>query len=332
MGTGSHPTYRVTQMGQKERWISPLRYPGGKVRMAQALGDIFLRQVNPVLDIEVWIEPFAGGAGAGLWLRDRGVVSDAWLVERNHALATFWRAVVEDGEAFAGLVAATEVDLSVWRWAREALAASEVNDGPEGAELALAALVVNRCSRSGMVNASAGPIGGKSQLGRWRVDSRWRPEVLARRIRHIHLLGGIRVIEGDAIECIEELSGSGVEDEVFLFVDPPYVREGNGLYLHGFSIEQHHALAHALRNCPAPWLLTYDDEPLVADVLYPEHRVLEYEIAHTANRQGIGKEYAVLSHLTNVEEDLALLPNGVSRWMPVEDGVPRGGLPTTATL
>src|SRR5690625_5109627 len=61
------PSRSATMSRAARRYLSPLRYPGGKARMASALGDLFDRQVS-MLDIEVWIEPFAGGAGAGLTL------------------------------------------------------------------------------------------------------------------------------------------------------------------------------------------------------------------------------------------------------------------------
>lgn len=299
------------------RWVSPLRYPGGKARMTPFLTDLFVQQHGVLLDIEVWIEPFAGGAGAGLGLLDQGVITDLWLVERNPGLAAFWRTVAHDGERFAATVRSTTASMKTWHHSREVLAAREAGESVDDDALALAAFVVNRCSRSGMVNSKVGPIGGKGQSGRWTVESRWSPGSLADRIEHIARSGsGILIHEVDAIDYISELTGSGVEDEVFLFVDPPYVREGNGLYQHGMSMDQHQDLADALRSCPAPWLLTYDDEPVVKDVLYPEERIIEYDIAHTANKQRIDREWAVLSDRTCFPfSDPSLLPTGACRWL-----------------
>lgn len=39
------------------RWLRPLRYPGGKGRMASALAEVFQGQFG-LLDVEVWVEPF----------------------------------------------------------------------------------------------------------------------------------------------------------------------------------------------------------------------------------------------------------------------------------
>ena len=99
----------------------------------------------------------------------------------------------------------------------------------------------------------------------------------------------------DAIAAVTDLTGSGIEDEVFLFVDPPYIREGNRLYANGFTWADHVELAAALNASPAPWVLTYDDEPSVPDTLYPARRVFEFDIPHTANRQRIDREYLVIS-------------------------------------
>lgn len=64
------------------RYLSPLRYRGGKARMARFLGEMFAQQIG-AMDIEVWIEPFAGGAGAGLALLEARAVGEVWLTEKN---------------------------------------------------------------------------------------------------------------------------------------------------------------------------------------------------------------------------------------------------------
>lgn len=309
---------------EKRRYLSPLRYPGGKAKMASHLGEVFAIQ-HGLLDVEVWMEPFAGGAGAGLSLLDQGKVSEVWLVERHPALAAFWRTVVEQGDALADRVAGLAIDMSVWNDSRELVGAVSAGEVLPDVEIALAAFVVNRCSRSGIVTPSAGPIGGKHQQSKWHVGSRWNGPALAERIRHIHRLAPrIRVTEGDAIAHICELDGSvGIEDELFLFVDPPYLREGNRLYANGMTADDHERLAAALARTPARWLLTYDDEPLVHESLYPNQRVLAYEIANTANRSRIAVEYAVFSDNCSVHPEQRLLDRGDAIWVRGDDELER---------
>lgn len=297
------------------RWVSPLRYPGGKARMHAALADIWDHQYGP-MDIEIWLEPFAGGAGAGLTLLEAGVIEELWLDEKNPALAAFWRTVIDDAPGLAQAVRTTTPSMHTWEQAREVLRASETGEPIPDHQLALSALIVNRCSRSGMVSSRVGPIGGRAQTGRWHVGSRWNSEGLAERIEAIATApGAIRLHEGDGIAHIAELDGKiGIEDELFLFVDPPYFREGNGLYATGMTTTDHTTLAEALHACPSHWLLTYDDDHRVLD-LYPEHRVLAYEIPHTANQRRVDEEYAVLSDNLAVSEAPRLLQLGNRRWV-----------------
>lgn len=156
--------------------------------MASALAEVFEGQFG-LLDVEVWVEPFAGGAGAGLHLLECGVVDEVWLTEKNRALAAFWRTVVGDGGELAARVRACQPDVSTWHAARGVLAAAEDGTDTDDADL-VAALIVNRCSRSGMVNPRVGPIGGKDQNGRWHLRSRWNSEGLADRIDLIGRLSG----------------------------------------------------------------------------------------------------------------------------------------------
>lgn len=297
------------------RWLSPLRYPGGKGRMADALADLFQQQFG-LLDVEVWAEPFAGGAGAGLHLLDRGVVDEVWLAETNQALAAFWRTVTTNSDELAARVRTCQPDMSTWHAARETVAAAQAGDALADLDLAFAALIINRCSRSGMVNPRVGPIGGKNQNGRWHLRSRWNPEGLAERIDSIGRLGNrIRVGEGDAIAHIAELNGSvGIEEELLLFVDPPYLVQGNRIYADGMTLDDHKNLADALTHCVARWLLTYDSDERVLG-LYPGHRILAYEIAHTTNQARIEEEYAVLADNLAVRDDQNLLTTGASRWV-----------------
>lgn len=289
------------------------------------------------MDIEMWVEPFAGGAGAGLTLLCDGCVDDLWLVEQNPAMAAFWRVVAADGGRLADLIANTRPTVALFDECRGivAAAAPATGDGfepspadprPAAADedslrLAWAAFVVNRCSRSGIVSGVAGPIGGRRQHGRWKVGDRFNADALAERVARLHATGGIRVLEGDAIDYIAQHDGSvGIEDEVFLFVDPPYIAEGNRLYGAGMARGDHARLARALARCTAPWVLTYDAHPAVPD-LYPTHQIAEYSVRYTANTARPDVEYAVFSPIlgdafgtTTAPPDL--LGRGDVTWLP----------------
>lgn len=285
--------------------------------MAEFLGHMFASQFG-FMDIEIWMEPFAGGAGAGLALLDADAVEEVWLVEKNPSLAALWRTIADDGDMFAARVAGTVPDMALWHTARETLAAQVDGNHVDDADLGYCAFIVNRCSRSGIVAPNVGPIGGKHQNGRWGVGARFNAAELADRIRRVHghaQRGTLKVWEGDGITRIEELKASGIGDELVVFVDPPYLNQGNALYAHGMSLAQHQRLADALNGCESLWLLTYDDDPRIPEVLYPQCRVLSYEIAHTANAQRVDWEYAVFSDNLRVPDEPAVMRRGATKWL-----------------
>jgi len=190
------------------RYVSPLRYPGGKSRMSP-----WLAQAYAASPAELWLEPFGGGAGAALTLLANHDIEEAWVVEAHPGLAAFWTAVTREPEALARRVEHTTPDLALFDWAQHQLA-------EQGDDLAFATFVINRCSHSGIVNTKVGPIGGRTQAGRHRINARWNALALAARIRAVGALGSrLRVICGDGIAFLEDLPDSGVDgDEVCDFV------------------------------------------------------------------------------------------------------------------
>jgi len=297
------------------RYVSPLRYPGGKTAMARWLAGMFGQQAGD-LPVEVWVEPFAGGAGAALTLLEQSAVEEAWLVEVNDGIAAFWQSVVDDGETLAAAVERTEPTLELFDQSRAKLGDPSTADR---FGLGFAAFVVNRCSRSGMVSATSGPIGGRTQTGRWRVDARFNAAGLAERIRRLHAMRSrLRVFHGDGISFVEGLDGSGVGDEVVVFADPPYVREGNRLYANGFDERAHVRLAEALNRTRCRWALTYDDEPVVSDRFYPHRRVLAYACRNSANRARVATEFLVLSDNVDVRGLGAPIDGLGARWVRAE--------------
>ena len=78
------------------RYLSPLRYPGGKARLAPFIGAL-VRAQDPVPTR--YSEPYAGGAGAALRLLADGVVSHVHINDANPGLAAFWRTVTDPDRA-----------------------------------------------------------------------------------------------------------------------------------------------------------------------------------------------------------------------------------------
>lgn len=275
------------------RYISPLRYPGGKARLAPFVADLLSRQQPRPSG---YAEPFAGGAGAALHLLVNEEVDEIFINDLNPGIAAFWRAIVGSPAEFCERVLSAPVTLEAWHQARETYLHTRNDD----LSLGFATFFLNRCNRSGILDAR--PIGGLEQKGAWKIDARFNRESLAARIR---LIGGyasrIHVSELDARRFLETLESRCRPNELLVYVDPPYLVQGDDLYLDRLSMDDHRDLAKQLRESDLKWFLTYDADSRIPDDLYPGLPCVEFDIAHTAQVQHVGTEYAVFSRrLTDV--------------------------------
>jgi DNA adenine methylase len=84
--------------------------------------------------------------------------------------------------------------------------------------------------------------------------------------------------------------------DAFFYVDPPYTDKGEELYLNDLAWQDHATLASVLTASGSRWLVTYNCDPRIPAELYPDHRCVEFDIKHTAQRQHVGAEYAIFSH------------------------------------
>lgn len=288
-----------------QRFISPLRYPGGKARLSPYITQLIAAQrPRP----HIYAEPFAGGAGAAVTMLAQGVVDEIAINDLNPGVAAFWRAVFHDGPAFADLVRRRPVTIKAWHQNREIYLNP---DGRADLELGFATFFLNRCNRSGILTAR--PIGGLDQTGNWLIDARFNRSDLAARIEY---LGNFRhrvdVSQLDAIDFLAELESRG--NEVLAYVDPPYLGQGDQLYLDKLSMDDHRALAKQLVSSQLRWFMTYDCDDRITDELYPNLRCAQFDISHTAQTQHIGSEFAVFSDNLNVH-GLGLLPRDDAAWI-----------------
>jgi DNA adenine methylase len=269
-----------------KRYISPLRYPGGKARFSPFLADLVRAQpVRP----RYYAEPFAGGAGAAVTLLAQEVVNTVFINDLSPGVAAFWRAVFTHTDMLACQVEAATINLQQWRRQREVFTNP---DSCDDLTLGYATFFLNRCNRSGILGAR--PIGGLKQDGKWKLDARFNRQELADRIRY---LGGFRrrveVSQQDGRVFLNSISHLG--KTVLAYVDPPYLGQGDDLYLDRLSYDDHKELSGQLKEAGYPWMLTYDVNDQIANDLYQGLRIARFDIAHTAQRQHLGHEMMVFS-------------------------------------
>ena len=273
--------------------VSPLRYPGGKAALYTRL-----RKLIRDSDLAgcTYVEPYAGGAGAGLGLLVTGQVSRVVINDLDPAIHAFWKTVVEEPDFLMAQIRAVELDVVEWRRQREIYSAA---DEADSAALGFATFYLNRTNRSGVLNG--GPIGGLDQTGNYKIDARFNRVALAERIRILSLYAeSITATCRDGIDVITEYAAQA---DTFIYADPPYFEKAGSLYMNAFKAEDHENLARVLNNVPnAPWLLTYDNVSRVGE-LYKERRRRQFELSYSAHRVIRATEIAVLSDfLIDIED------------------------------
>lgn len=196
-------------------FASPLRYPGGKTKLAPTVAAI-LDASRLGADV-CFAEPFAGGAGVATSLLLAGRVAEIALNDADEAVAAFWSAALNETERFVDAIRTVPLDLAE----RERQARIYAERSERAFELGFAFFYLNRTSRSGI--ATAGPIGGAAQAGADKLDARFNRETLVRRVVALaERRDAIRVSCADFATFLRSLRSETPDRRVVVFADPPY--------------------------------------------------------------------------------------------------------------
>lgn len=275
----------------RKHLFTPLRYPGGKTSLF-AFFDTVIKK-HKWHDV-TYIEPYAGGAGAGISLLLLEKVRSIVINDYDPAIYSFWLSLKEHNAEFIERVSNTPVTVKEWERQKKVYKAADTSDR---LSLGFATFFLNRTNRSGILNA--GPIGGKQQLGEWKIDARYNKQNLIEKIKLIGLYSDrITVLNEDGVDVIER----HVKDpKSFFYVDPPYFVKGADLYLNAFKLKDHHRLATSLnKHRKAKWILSYDNEKDILN-LYPNRECRTFDLRYSAHHNSkIGSELMIFSDAVNM--------------------------------
>jgi DNA adenine methylase len=274
--------------GERMKFNSPLRYPGGKAGLTGFLTDVI--DLNDLRGC-VYYEPYAGGAGAALSLLTHNVVSEIHINDADKRVYAFWVAALNYSERFAERI--RTVPLSIEEWNRQKDICTHPNTHSRF-DVGFAAFFMNRCNRSGLLMGS-GPIGGYEQAGKWRLDARFNRDSLSERIL---VLGryrqNIQLSCEDAIIFLKSTLPRGhARKHAFVYLDPPYVTNGHRLYLNAYKANDHAHLARYLsKQAFLPWIMSYDDSDLIRE-LYSLHKIAIMPIRYTFQNKRAAQELII---------------------------------------
>ena len=283
------------------RYQSPLRYPGAKSSLAPVIARILnsAKRSRAVPNIDLLVEPFAGGASASLRLVGQGIVDRVLLADVDPLVTAFWQATAADTEALIDRMhdewtryVKPGGALAVERWDYWRAWAPTRNAKPDTARLGLAmqCLFLNRTTFSGILHGKAGPIGGRKQESPYGIGCRWNPESMEERLRYVgHLYETGRLVDvwhkdwKQTLADVPEYCPQLIPSRVVAYLDPPYIEKASHLYRTSFDPSGgygadkagklgpndhtlHMRLAEYLRTkAQFRWLLSYDNNPLLTE-------------------------------------------------------------------
>lgn len=265
---------------------SPLRYPGGKRKLAQFIKDTIIKNK---MTGGTYVEPFAGGASVALFLLYREYVSRVIINDIDRSIYAFWHEVLNNTEQLCDRIIKTEITIDEWERQK---AVQEKKATADLLDLAFSTFFLNRTNRSGII--SGGVIGGKKQTGDWRMEARFNKPNLIKRIEKVALYGRrIQLHNLDAMDLVASVERE-LDDRTLIYFDPPYYRQGGRLYVNYFQHEDHERLARFILNISTPWMLTYDYVPQILE-MYSKARKRSIILNYSAANKEKGLEMLAFS-------------------------------------
>jgi DNA adenine methylase len=232
-----------------------------------------------------YIEPYAGGAGVAMELLLNGDVSMVHLNDASPAIGAFWRSILEETEEFCRRIASASLTVDEWMRQKAVLA------NPMGVgmvDLGFSLFFLNRCNRSGI--PSGGVIGGLDQTGPWKIDARFSRMNLIARVEAIAFhRDRIRVSNLDA-EAFIRGALTGMPRKSLVYLDPPYFKKAERLYLNHYTPDDHARLAKVIqREIKIPWVVSYDGAPEILEH-YRTRQFFLYDLQYNAAKAYKGRE------------------------------------------
>lgn len=265
--------------------FSPLRYPGGKGRLAPYVETIL--QMNGI-EGGHYAEPFAGGSAVALSLLFSERVKHIHINDLDWAVYAFWQAATEHTEALIQKIAETDVTVDNWLTQREVKKDAASFDIVEAG---FATFFLNRTNRSGILNG--GMIGGLAQDGNWKLGCRYNKDELIRRIQRIGLYRSrITVTNLDATDFLNDHI-SNVSQPCLIYIDPPYYVKGAYLYQNHFNHDDHVRLSEFIKSIQKhKWIVSYDNVEQIKRI-YADCEQEDFSIGYSARNYSQGAEVMI---------------------------------------
>ncbi|WP_225361002.1 DNA adenine methylase, partial [Fructilactobacillus lindneri] len=284
-------------------WRSPLRYPGGKLKLAPLIEDIVSKY-----NINNYVEPFAGGAGIGIYLLLNKKVKHITLNDLDLAIYSFWISITKYNKKFLKKFDNTEININEWKKQKDIFNNLEnkhnLNDF-ELLDLGFSTFFLNRTNFSGILRGAT-PVGGMKQNGKWKINYEYNKSRLRPLIEEIGKYSNeISVKNIDIISSKKtflNLIENFTDKETLIFIDPPYVNQGKRLYLPIKSMKEHEIIAKKINKLKTNWVLTYDSVPDLINLYDFSNNKYMYTLQYKIKTHRKAVEFLALSNNIDICE------------------------------
>jgi len=251
----------------KKNYLSPLRYPGGKRKLASKIGAMM--DCSGISTFDRLIEPFAGGAAVSIAFLEANLVDEIILADIDPLLSAFWQTVFScDVYELADKIVDADVSIQTWNRIKNSTPKSTI-------DMAFSCVFLNRTSFSGSLHEAVGPIGGKEQKSEYKISCRYNSEALALRLIELSKHSNrVKVLHASYREVARRYRSSNKvrinKISTFWYFDPPFFHKADKLYRFYFDQKEHLYLKDLLGKLDDYWFLSYDQCSEARD-LYRKH-------------------------------------------------------------
>lgn len=281
---------------------SPLRYPGGKAKLAPLM-EILIKNTNHIGG--TYIEPFAGGAGIALSLLERNVVKNIVINDYDKRIYSFWRAILHETDRFLEMT--YNIPLTIEEWENQRNIMNKYSN-KYSFELGFATFYMNRTNISGIIKG--GVIGGRNQSGKWDMSARFNRENLINRISKIaQKKKYIHIYNKDVSIFIKKYLH--YYKNSFIYFDPPYYKKGKELYLNFFTLEDHIRIEKLIKEIKdSDWVITYDEAPEIVDI-YSGYFCKKIDLKYSAGTKRKASEIIIFKNKSMIPASDYLINNNM---------------------
>jgi len=229
-------------------------------------------------------EPFFGGGSIGLSLLSNNCgMKRMWINDKDIGISCIWTSVIRYPEDLKRRIVDFIPTVENFNKIRNELIDidSPPNNPSSIVDIGAKKIQVHQTSYSGLGTKSGGPLGGVEQKSKYKIDCRWSPDYICRKIDTLHKQFEEIDIHNNGCTYLD--FGQLIEDDScksLLYLDPPYYEKGNDLYQNGFTESDHQRLADLLKRTDHQWILSYDYCPEIMK-LYEWAKIEKLSVNYT---------------------------------------------------